>query len=78
MPEFATRDYAYLPFTLVESSDEPAAKPTNRTWMADTVRYWTDLECYPAEIQKRGDVRSGYEYSDSNNCTITEYLAPYV
>ena len=57
-PSFTTANYAILPFHV---GDSPAPAGLTTTWTATTTKYWTELNCWAAEVQ---DDRTTYSHQE--------------
>ncbi|KAI8238039.1 hypothetical protein K4K54_007745 [Colletotrichum sp. SAR 10_86] len=69
LPAFTTADYTLLPFHV--DSDTTRAASTN--WTGSTVKYWTEIECWPAEMFPGVPY---WSFVDGRGCNATEVL-PY-
>ncbi|KAF4345269.1 hypothetical protein FBEOM_771 [Fusarium beomiforme] len=74
-PAFTTAEYALLPFYADSAPNlaklgKPKPVPTNIT--AETTKLWTELNCWPAEIARKG-IRSKEEFNFLNGqgCNAT-------
>lgn len=68
-PPFITKDNAYLPFY---ANEEDLLSKTGLNLTANTTRYWTELDCWPADVVKaelQGAARR-YEISSGRGCAI--------
>lgn len=67
-PRFSTSEYALRPFELKEDST-PGAK----NWTATTTKFWTDLDCEPADsITPHDDPWKGYfAYNNGEGCNAS-------
>ncbi|KAL0943769.1 uncharacterized protein CTRU02_201656 [Colletotrichum truncatum] len=68
-PPYTTADYTLLPF--VVDSDTKRASSTN--WTGTTTKYWTQLDCWPAEIHPGS---STYDFLDGRGCNASD-ITPY-
>ncbi len=67
-PPFTTKEYALLPF---EPPSFEAATPAN--WTGKTVKYWTELDCWPAEIAPSKQFNAGTaNFSDGRGCVASQ------
>ncbi|KAF9881071.1 hypothetical protein CkaCkLH20_01221 [Colletotrichum karsti] len=68
LPPFTTSEYTLLPFAV--ESDTSQARLTN--WTGSTVKYWTELECWPAaSFYNKPD----YDFLDGRGCNASEVPA---
>ncbi|KAK1965932.1 hypothetical protein LY78DRAFT_74994 [Colletotrichum sublineola] len=68
-PPYTTADYTLLPFT-VDSGVEHTAS-TN--WTGSTTKFWTQLDCWPAQFAPRGPY---YDFLDGRGCNASD-IVPY-
>ncbi|KAI3401029.1 hypothetical protein diail_734 [Diaporthe ilicicola] len=62
LPSYTTAEYAMLPFS-------PQSQPTsglNETWTANTTRFATDLNCWPATVTENIKAAQGGQYLFDN------------
>ncbi|OHW94646.1 hypothetical protein CSPAE12_06735 [Colletotrichum incanum] len=68
-PPYTTADYTLLPFTV--DSDVKQAASTN--WTGSTTKYWTQLDCWPAQFAPRGPY---YDFLNGRGCNASD-IVPY-
>ncbi|KAK1718589.1 uncharacterized protein CLUP02_07930 [Colletotrichum lupini] len=68
-PEYTTAEYTLLPFTV----DSNVKHVTSTNWTGPTTKYWTEIDCRPAEFGPRGP---GYDFLDGRGCNASE-IVPY-
>ncbi|CAI0645263.1 unnamed protein product [Colletotrichum noveboracense] len=69
LPPYTTDDYTLLPFK-AESRDTPVSS-TN--WTGSTTKYWTELECWPAEASRNGPPsKETYDFLNGRGCNASE------
>ena len=69
MPPFTTASYATLPFYL---DDDPASGSAGATWTANTTKYWTELECWPAKVSPDGPpTMASFFFVDGRGCNAS-------
>ncbi|KAL2760650.1 hypothetical protein ACRALDRAFT_2080653, partial [Sodiomyces alcalophilus JCM 7366] len=73
-PPFTTPDYTIMPFQ-VQTSD--LQTPTvNRNWTGTSVKYWTDLDCWPAQISRYGPTsRRTFDFLNGRGCNVSDIAA---
>ncbi|KAK2048923.1 hypothetical protein LZ31DRAFT_489657 [Colletotrichum somersetense] len=68
-PPYTTADYTLLPFTV--DSDVEHTASTN--WTGSTTKFWTQLDCWPAQFAPRGPY---YDFLDGRGCNASD-IVPY-
>ncbi|CAM1508210.1 Fc.00g050580.m01.CDS01 [Cosmosporella sp. VM-42] len=72
-PAFTTAEYALLPFE-PEKTPQSFGTPTN--WTGTTTKYWTELNCWPAEINQVGEKTLGMgSFDNGQGCNATGIVA---
>ncbi|KAL5090340.1 hypothetical protein Trisim1_004532 [Trichoderma cf. simile WF8] len=67
-PAFTTPDYALMPFKPAESVEGNVANFTGTT-----TKYWTDLKCWPADIQHRkGALIGTFDFLNGMGCNASD------
>ncbi|KAK2002022.1 hypothetical protein LX36DRAFT_627585 [Colletotrichum falcatum] len=73
VPPFTTPKYMVLPFTV--ESNAPQMPSTN--WTGTTTKYWTDINCWPANITMFGEKRrQTYDFVNGRGCNASS-INPY-
>lgn len=71
-PAFTNSDYGLLPFYL-DNNTAPTRADTN--WTANTMKYTTELDCWPAQVSSVGVPRVGqFSFLNRQGCNTT--IAP--
>ena len=69
-PPFTTAQYALRPFKLDTDSKQPGAK----NWTATTTKFWTDLQCNPAQVS--GSTWKGQlHFNNGKGCNASDIVA---
>ena len=71
-PSFATPEYALRPFKLNTASSSPSINPN---WTATTTKFWSDLECWPAEAIESELYPGYYDFLNGKGCNASEIMA---
>lgn len=71
-PPFTTPEYALRPFQLAEGNTS-AGTPSN--WTGTTTKFWTDLECRPAESVPNKVFPGYYDFLNGQGCNASEIMA---
>ncbi|KZL82074.1 hypothetical protein CI238_06736, partial [Colletotrichum incanum] len=73
VPPFTTPEYAVLPFTA--ETNAPQKSSTN--WTGSTTKYWTEINCRPANITMFGEKRrQTYDFVNGQGCNASS-INPY-
>lgn len=73
LPEFTAPNYTVMPFQEPKSSVHPASS----NWTDVSTRYWTDLECWPANFTRQGEkARQTFIFDNGKGCNVRE-ISPY-
>ncbi|KAF6841696.1 hypothetical protein CPLU01_00368 [Colletotrichum plurivorum] len=70
-PPFATSEYTLLPFT----AESKATQVSSTNWTAPTTKYWTELQCWPAQASVSGPAsRQTYDFLNGRGCNASEII----
>ncbi|KAF5523890.1 hypothetical protein CGCA056_v004567 [Colletotrichum aenigma] len=69
IPPFSTPEYTLLPFT--SSRQAPQVSSTN--WTGQSVKYWTELSCWPGVISQHGaSTKFTYDFNNGRGCNASD------
>ncbi|GKT40800.1 uncharacterized protein ColSpa_00981 [Colletotrichum spaethianum] len=68
-PPYTTADYTLLPFTV----DSNVTQTASTNWTGSTTKYWTQIDCWPAQFAPRGPY---YDFLDGRGCNASD-IVPY-
>ncbi|ROT39315.1 hypothetical protein SODALDRAFT_339692 [Sodiomyces alkalinus F11] len=75
-PPFTTPDYTIMPFEVQASDPQTPTTTTNRNLTGTSVKYWTDLDCWPAQISRHGpSTRRTFDFLDGRGCNASDIAA---
>lgn len=66
-PPFTTAEYALAPFSVRDLGMKPA-----ESWTSTTVKYYADLDCWPAAEQKDARTPNTYHFDNGRGCNATD------
>lgn len=69
-PPFTTSEYTLMPFA---SSDNRAPLVPSTNWTGQTTKYWSELECWPANISQHGpSTKQTYDFNNGRGCNASD------
>lgn len=66
LPEFTTSNRAFVPFQPVHWDTNPLP---DESWTATATALSTDLDCWPAIVNKSAEVKTSYSFYNGQSCT---------
>ncbi|KAL2676968.1 hypothetical protein Neosp_010735 [[Neocosmospora] mangrovei] len=74
-PPFTLSEYALLPFYV---DKDPASAKIETNWTAETTKLSTELDCWPAKIEKNGPrSKLAWDFHNGQGCNTTIWLNSY-
>lgn len=68
-PPFTTSEYTLLPFT----AERKTTQVSSTNWTAPTTKYWTELQCWPAQASMNGPAsKQNYDFLNGRGCNASE------
>ncbi|KAK1688027.1 hypothetical protein BDP55DRAFT_548602 [Colletotrichum godetiae] len=69
LPPYTTPEYTLLPF----DTKSQAIQGSSTNWTGSTTKYWTQLECWPAEVHMNGAPRKqNHDFLNGRGCNASE------
>lgn len=73
-PAFTTPDYTIMPLQL--PTGELQSQTVNRNWTGTSVKYWTDLYCWPAQIARHPPrSKRTFDFLNGRGCNVSDIAA---